>query len=284
MRKIIVFTVAFALAANAQRIETEKSDQHKVVRVETAPNHLTIIELGEPVIEVAAGSSSFKIEWRGNKVFVQPLDPAATTNLFIWTASGRFSYELVPASSVQETVFAIDQDPSPHDAKAAIPAKPAEDPRAAQEAKLASEMLLASTPVQLAGEAKNKNRARVEVILKDIYHKDNRVYVRYEIQNKSRSAYLPAAARVFTLRSPRSHASLYALSGSQLLGGILISSQGQVPVKVLDSEGPAGAVAPGGAVWGLVGLECPPRTSVPTVVELAFPPDADGEVSAVLVL
>ncbi len=129
MPKTIVFAIAIALAANAQRIETEKSDRHKVIRVETAPNHLSIIELAEPVIEVAAGSSSYKIEWRGNKVFVQPLDPEATTNLFIWTASGRLSYELVPAPSVAEMHFAIDQEPSPTVAKITIPEKPAEDPQ-----------------------------------------------------------------------------------------------------------------------------------------------------------
>ena len=54
MQKTIAFTIAIALAASAQRIETEKSDRHKVIRVETAPNHLTIIELAEPVTEVAA--------------------------------------------------------------------------------------------------------------------------------------------------------------------------------------------------------------------------------------
>ena len=121
MQKTIVFTIAIALAANAQKIETEKSDSHKVIRVETAPNHLSVIELAEPVIEVAAGSSSYKIEWRGNKVFVQPLDPEATTNLFIWTASGRLSYELVPAPSVAEMHFAIDQEPSPTVAKVPVP-------------------------------------------------------------------------------------------------------------------------------------------------------------------
>ena len=84
-----------------------------MIRVETAPNHLSVIELAEAVTKVAAGSSSYKIEWRGHKVFVQPLDPEATTNLFIWTASGRLSYELVPAPSVEEMHFAIDQEPRP---------------------------------------------------------------------------------------------------------------------------------------------------------------------------
>ncbi|MFN7998393.1 MAG: TrbG/VirB9 family P-type conjugative transfer protein [Bryobacteraceae bacterium] len=283
MQKTIVFTIAIALAANAQRIETEKSDRHKVIRVETAPNHLSIIELAEPVTEVAAGSSSYKIEWRGNKVFVQPLEPEATTNLFIWTASGRLSYELVPAPSVQQMHFAIDQEAGPNVAKVVIPEKPIEDPQAAREAKLASEMLFASTPVRLAGEA--KNHARVEVILKDIYRDGDRIYVRYAIQNGGRSTYVPGTPGVFTLRSPHSSSSLYALSQSQLVGdGIRLTSQGQSPVKVLNTEVHANAVAPGGTTWGLVAFEWPARTNGPAVLKFAFPSDGAGEVSAVLVL
>jgi hypothetical protein len=40
---------------------TENADPHKVVRVSTAPNYLAVIELAEPVREVAAGSSSNKM-------------------------------------------------------------------------------------------------------------------------------------------------------------------------------------------------------------------------------
>jgi len=283
MQKTIAFTIAIALAANAQRIETEKSDRHRVIRVETAPNHLSIIELAEPVTEVAAGSSSYKIEWRGNKVFVQPLDPEAETNLFIWTASGRLNYELVPAPSVQEMHFAIDQEPSPAVAKVAVPARPAENPQVVQEAKLASEMLFASTPVRLAGET--KNHARVEVILRDIYRKDDRIYVRYAIQNNGRSTYVPGKPGVFTLQSPRSSISLYALPQSQLVGdGIRITSEGQAPVKVFNAEVHTNAVAPGGSTWGLVEFEWPPRTNDPAVLKFAFPSDGAGEVCAVLVL
>jgi hypothetical protein len=284
MQKTIVLAIAIALVAKAQKIEMEKSDSRKVIRVETAPNHLSVIELAEPVTEVAAGSSSYKIEWRGNKVFVQPLDPEATTNLFIWTASGRLSYELVPAPSVAEMHFAIDQEPSPTVAKLPGPEKkPVEDPRAAQEARIASEMLLASTPVRLAGET--KNHTRVEVILKDIYRKDDRIYVRYAIQNNGRSTYVPGTPGVFTLRSPHSSRSLYALSQSQVVGdGIRITSQGQAPVKVLKAEVHANAVAPGGTTWGLITFEWSPRTNGPAVVKFAFPSDGAGDVTAVLVL
>ena len=92
MRRLISIIAALAalvLPAWAQRIEVQKPDPNRIVRVETALNHLTVIEVREPVITVAAGSPAFKIEWRENKVFIQPTEADVATNLFIWTASGR---------------------------------------------------------------------------------------------------------------------------------------------------------------------------------------------------
>ena len=109
MKRTLMLIAGATLTAFGQKIETQKPDRNKITRLGTTQNHLSVIELGEPVTQVAAGSSSFKIEWRENKVFIQPLEPDATTNLFIWTASGRLSYELVPAS-VEQMHFAIDQD------------------------------------------------------------------------------------------------------------------------------------------------------------------------------
>jgi hypothetical protein len=164
MKNTLFFVLVVALAAaSGQTINTEKSDRSKVIRVQTLRNHLSIIELAEPVTEVAAGSSSYKVECRGNKVFVQPLEPDATTNLFIWTASGRLNYELVPVSAAAGAEFAIDQEPG----KAAT-SPPAVDPIAA---KLASQMLFASSPVRLSGELKP---ARVHVLIKDVYRSENK--------------------------------------------------------------------------------------------------------------
>src|SRR3989475_13303491 len=102
----------FVLALPLQRIETQYPDRAKVTRVETAMNHLTIIELKEPVTLAAAGSPSFKIERRENKVFIQPLEEGAATNLFVWTNSGRLNYELIPAASLETMHFVIDQQSS----------------------------------------------------------------------------------------------------------------------------------------------------------------------------
>jgi hypothetical protein len=69
MQKTTILAIAVAMVANAQRIHTEPSARNRVIRLQTTPNHLSVIELAEPVTEVAAGSSSYKIEWRDNKVF-----------------------------------------------------------------------------------------------------------------------------------------------------------------------------------------------------------------------
>ena len=282
MRKALVFVVS-ALMAYAQRIDTEKSDPHKILRVATSPNHLSVIEMAEPVVEVAAGSSSYKIEWRENKVFIQPLDPGATTNLFIWTASGRQSYELVPADSVQDMQFAIDQEPPPQVSKVVLPPKPSEDSQAAKEAKLATDMLFGSTPVHLAG--RTNVRTGVAVILQDVYRTDGRLFVRYAIQNQGQSSYQPGTPTVFSLRSPHSQTSLYALASSQLVGDALrIRSNGQTPVKVVSAQLRPNAVAPGGTAWGVVALELPTAPSSPIVLRFTFQPNADGEVTATLVL
>jgi type IV secretory pathway VirB9-like protein len=95
----------------AQKIESESGDRNRIVHLETALNHLTIIEVSEPVTMVAAGSPSFKVEWKENKVFVQPTEPDVATNLFIWTTTERLNYELEPAAAVDKMDFAIDETP-----------------------------------------------------------------------------------------------------------------------------------------------------------------------------
>ena len=90
MPTLTVLLLLALAAVPAQRVETQIPDHTKITRVETAMNHLTVIELAEPVTLAAAGSPLFNIERRENKVFIQPLEAGATTNLFVWTASGRW--------------------------------------------------------------------------------------------------------------------------------------------------------------------------------------------------
>ena len=113
MKSFLTISVAAAtmtLGLMAQKLETQKPDSKMVVRVETAKDHLTVIELSDAVTMVAVGNrSAFTVERRENKVFVTPTDEGARTNLFIWTSGGRYAYELVPAADIDQMHFAIDQ-------------------------------------------------------------------------------------------------------------------------------------------------------------------------------
>src|SRR2546430_2623912 len=92
---LIIAIVAITMAAiplPGQTIQHETTDRSHIIHLRTALNHLTVIELREPVIQVATGSQSFKVEWRGKKGFLEPTQAAAPTNLFIWTASERVDF------------------------------------------------------------------------------------------------------------------------------------------------------------------------------------------------
>jgi hypothetical protein len=192
---ILVILVSAFIPALAQRIQTDTSDRSRIVHLKTALNHLTVIEVTEPVVQVAAGSPSFKIEWRDNKVFVQPTEADATTNLFIWTANQRLNYELEPAGTVTDMDFAVDQTPfHPEPVKPAhakVPAPFSTPP-----------LLLAGKPVRvLASKPRGKP---VEVWISDVYERDGRLLVRYAVRNHSSDAYVVNRPAVYQLDGVRS--------------------------------------------------------------------------------
>src|ERR1700682_5773074 len=113
MKSFLTISVAAAtmtLGLMAQKLETQKPDPTKVLRVETAKDHLTVIELSDVVTMVAVGNrSAFTVERREKKVFVPPTAKAARTMLFVWPSAARSAYERVPATDIDQMHFAIDQ-------------------------------------------------------------------------------------------------------------------------------------------------------------------------------
>jgi hypothetical protein len=281
MKQWLLMSLAATLVAYGQKIETQKPDRTRITRVETALNHLTVIEVGDPVEQVAAGSASYKVEWRGNKVFVQPLEPDVETNLFIWTRSGtRLSYELAPAGAVEKMHFAIDQEPVVTAAATPLQLAPA---TAAEKPAIPSEMLYKSVPVQFAGAPGGKPKVAVEV--RDLYEKDGKVYLRYAIRNNGQSAYEPGAPVVYTLEEPRARVSLISLRRTQLGASFAsqVAAKSIEELKVVHSQLAASVVAPGGETVGLLAFERPQTAGV-TVLRLMFGADRKQKVTAILVL
>ena len=270
----LVAAVAFALPTWAQKVEVEKPDHGQIVHVQTSLNHLTVLEMGEPVITVALGSTAFKVEWRENKVFVEPSDTNVATNLFVWTASGRFNYELDPAGEVREMDFAIDQPPSdpPATTVASAPADPSP-----------ADLLIKARSIEPYGSFPKRNR--VAVILNDSVEQDGQIYVRFTIRNQTKHVYVARTPQVSVLKSLRYRDSLYGLSHFQLSPDeeSRLIFAGEAPVEVSKGELASSRLEPGKETTGIIAIKMSPQTS-PTVLRLTFLADSKGVVNATLVL
>jgi hypothetical protein len=246
----------------AQKIDTETSDRTRIVHLKTALNHLTVIEVSEPVVQVAAGSPSFKVEWRENKVFVQPTEADASTNLFIWTATQRLNYELEPAGSVANMDFAVDQAPVHNVAPVKpVSAAPPSIP----------EFLFTGKPVRMQPSKQRVNKP-VEVWISDLFEKDGRVLIRYTVRNRGTQPYSVNTPRVYQLDGVGYPQSLYSLVNFQLgdeqVAKLKIKQQN--PVAVLEGQLRPSRLASGEEAVGVVILQLGSSTQ-PTVLRFLFP-------------
>jgi hypothetical protein len=278
MKRFLIILIITVLTAAwvpllAQKIERETGDRTQIIHLKTALNHLTVIELREPVIQVATGSQSFKVEWRENKVFVQPTEPDASTNLFIWTASERLNYELEPAGDVAAMDFAVDQMPlaQPKPASVTPPLQPSP-----------TEILLAGKPVRL--ESSRPSRKPVEVTIRDLYEGDGRVLVRYAVRNRGNHVYDVSTPQVYELTGVHYSQSLYTLVDAQLgdQEAARVTAKGQTPVPVLEGHIQAEHLAPGAESLGVVALHLPLSTQ-PTILRFQFANDDKQQIAALLV-
>jgi hypothetical protein len=256
------FMAVALLPTLAQKVGTENTDRMQIVHLKTALDHLTLIELGEPVLQVASGSPSFKVEWRENKVFIQPTEPEGRTNLFVWTASQRLNYELEPAGSVIDMDFAIDQMPVRSIVASNTQSQPA-PPNI-------FDLLLEAHPIRTP--SKHHGSQPIEVWISDLYEKNGHLLVRYTVFNHGIETYSVNAPQVFQLDGVRSVQSLYGLTNSQLSDeqASKLKVKHRIPVKVLKQELQSGKVAPGEQATGIVSLEMA-SSSEPTVLSFQFP-------------
>ena len=273
---LFVAIVGLSCTARGQKVEVEKPERGKIIHVQTALDHLTVLEMSEPVSTVAVGSPSFKVEWRENKVFIEPTEPDVATNLFVWTPSGRFNYELDPAGAVPEMVFAIDQP-------AADPPKVIASTNRANESVDPSpaDLLIAAKPVRLLGAAPEKSH--VAVYVTDLLEHDGQILIRYSIRNGTNQAYVPGTPQVVALKDPHYRESLYTLKGVQVQAPHLKSS-GEVPIRIAASEIRASRIEPGQEATGIVAIREAALPAEPAVIRLVFLASPKGSVSATLVL
>ncbi|HEV2416442.1 MAG TPA: hypothetical protein VGX94_01425 [Terriglobia bacterium] len=276
---VVILALSLPLTLWAQTIETHASSQNQIVRVQTALNHLTVIQLAEPVLSVAAGSEAFKIEWRGNRVFVEPTAAGVSTNLFVWTKSGRENYELEPAGAIASMDFAIDPPaadppaaPKPA-AKVIVPGNPM---------KLAAEAMLGGTPVRQ--ESWKARKGHVQVMVRDLYEENGELDIRYSIENGTKKVYLPGTPQVVKIEPSLPSAALWRHAYAQLSDKAAqnLRPRSEAPMKVVTHETRAATVKPREVSVGVVGVELDGQ--FPAIIRLQFSNEAGQPVAAEFVM
>jgi len=282
---LIVLILAVPLWA--QKIETATPSRDRVVPIHTALDHLTVIEVGEPVVTVAAGSAAFKVEWRDNKVFIEPTEPGVSTNLFIWTASSRLNYELESAGEVGMMDFAIDYPkPTPAPPAAKVTNSSGSHVGGGDPAAKSSEIgpMLGGRPVH--SELVRPSGHGVDVFLKDLFEQNGTLFIRYQIRNNSNNVYVPGLPRVFALNGVHSSQSLVGRENSQLSEAEAqrLKADGQAPLPVVDGKLRSARLAPGEETVGVVEVKLPSSSPKASALRIDFSQDGRGPVAATLVL
>jgi hypothetical protein len=270
---LIVVSSLCAIDALSQQSVSPSPDA--VVHVATALNHLTVLEFHEPVTMAAAGSSDFQIERESNKVFVKPVKSGAATDLFVWTASRRFAYELETTQEVTTMNFAIDSAPP---APAPSP-KPAVEPETNQSADVVlTRALLGAEEIKHSRGRASKNQVSVRV--EQVFRTPNTIYIHYTIENNSNLFYRVSTPGAYQLQTDDSRISLASLARTQLDRAMLeeLGSTKELALPVAHAEAEADDLHPGETTRGVVSIRQDLKS--PAVVQLVF---GDG-VKATVVL
>lgn len=286
MKKILVVCLASSFLFG-QRIETLPADSTRITHVATALNHLTVIEVGEPVVLAAAGSKAFTVERKDDKVFVQPQEENAATNLFIWTASHhRYTYELETSANVRQADFAMDYAPPVSPNKPiVVTSQPQPNP--------IEELLLKGTPVRFVGLKKPQLLSgRVGIQIHDIYkdRANGELLIRYSVQNGSKTAYQPGPPAIVLLQQLNVPSSFWSYRDSQVDGKLvrnLPAKSAGTNLTATQVRTPQPFVNPGQTSFGVLKVVFPDLAAndpAPRVVRFLFPADDGGQVIATLVL
>jgi hypothetical protein len=238
--------------------------------VVTALNHLTVLEFHEPVAMAAAGSSDFQIERQDSRVFVKPTKAGVSTDLFVWTASRRFAYELETTAEVKNMNFAIDNS---------VPAPPAVSTHVDEFTDITLARAFLGTE-QIDSSRVRAAKNEVEIRFAQAFRTRTSLYIHYTIANNSKKPYHVSAPIAYQLQADDASGHLPRLAHTQLDRQALqkLGNAQAIPLPVARVECGAEELQPGDAAQGVIAIR--QDLNSPTILQLVF----DGGVKATLVL
>jgi hypothetical protein len=186
--KVAALILAAGSVASAQTITHQTVNPNAVTRVATALDHLSLIELPEPIVRAAVGSEDIQIEWHGNTVALKPLRQGRSTNLFVWTEHTQTSYEILPPGEVTNAAFVIDQTDDRKTDKAAT----AKTEIANTEIQKAADALIVQTMLQSSAvnsRSVKNSKDHVNVRITEIVRDKGTLYIRFTVSNPGQQPY-----------------------------------------------------------------------------------------------
>jgi hypothetical protein len=274
---LIFFLMTYALSASADDLRGNPQSERDVIRVATAMDHLTVLEFGEPVTLAAAGSATFQIERHEDKVFIKPLKAGSSTDLFVWTASRRFTYELEAPGEVKNMNFAVDNR---------VPiSKPA--PNNNQRLGEIADMMLTRAFLN-AERVDNRGikdvKGRVTVRIQHVFCSKDSVYIHYSVRNLGQRPYRVVTPSVHQLLPARTRVSLPALKYAQLDGEMVrkLGATNASAISVANAVTQKENLGNGEETQGVIVVRQQFEGTV--VVQLTFGFDGNSRVQATLVL
>jgi hypothetical protein len=277
MKRALMFLLFVAMSVSAEEVKDRQPPvRGEVTHVATALDHLTVLEFGEPVTMAAAGSTAFQIERHEDKVFVKPLRAGSSTDLFIWTTTRRFTYELEAPGEVKDMNFALD-NPAP------VPRSVPDSHTQMED--IADMMLtrafLGAERIDSAGIKDAKGR--ISVRIERVFQSSNALYIHYTVRNLTDRPYRIVAPAVSELIASRPSISLVGLKRTQLTQQTVhrLGELKRRTVTVARSETQQADLRPGEESQGILVIR--EQVATPTVLQLAFGPEGKHPVEAVLV-
>lgn len=267
----------FALTAKAQNINFAD-----VQHIHTALNHLTVIDLGEPIQFIAAADpDSFEIERAGDKVLLQPVKDGVSTNLILWTASRQVSYELDAPGDIQKMNVLVRSLPA--SVRTAEPA--ATEKERQQIAAVATTRALLGTQDIIADRLEKIPSNTVTASIVRVLHTNEGTYLQYEVTNHSATPFRVSTPTAVQLAPTQIPISLLALRNHQLSPQTL----GDFKTKINGSSATVAGqtqqsdIQPGASTSGYVLIRAADGAS-PEIYQLDFGTTATGPLLETVVI
>lgn len=271
-------SLGVASAQSTQPIRTHIISSERVEQLATSLDHISVIQLPEPVVNAAIGSDLIHMEFRGNTVLIEPTQPGVRTDLFVWTAHSQMAYEILPAAEASGLSYAIRETYPPPP-----PPPPGPTPEQAQtERDESSDPFLLSTR-RIKAPHFHPYRLGVNLCVTDVAEDDYSYYVRMRVFNSTAHLYRVSTPKVFHL-SPLFGAKMALTSVNEQLTQKKFNQVYSYDSEALLTHGSTletHDLRPGESVEWVMAVSKPQH--VPAMYEFAMPSDGDDPVRAVVV-